>query len=155
MMVFSFTAPTLLESDAIPSANEVMHDVPIETSERLLKIKKFVLWLKAEMEKAGLPTENAPLLDAEGGGWFFDVGRLTANVRANLRTALETHLRHEPEKTSRSRIKRLRGLLRPQYRLRVGEVRVFYDVSGTTVEVLAIVAKSEAESWLAHFANPE
>jgi len=34
-------------------------------------------------------------------------------------------------------------MLRPQYRLRVGEVRVFYDVSGATVEVLAIVAKSE------------
>jgi mRNA-degrading endonuclease RelE of RelBE toxin-antitoxin system len=62
---------------------------------------------------------------------------------------------NEPEKTSRSRIKRLRGLLRPQYRLRVGEVRVFYDVSGATVEVLAIVAKSEAEAWLAQFADPE
>jgi mRNA interferase RelE/StbE len=84
-----------------------------------------------------------------------DLRRLTANVRANVRPALETHLRNEPEKTSRSRIKRLRGLLRPQYRLRVGEVRVFYDVSGTTVEILAIVAKSEAESWLAQFANPE
>jgi mRNA interferase RelE/StbE len=84
-----------------------------------------------------------------------DLRRLTANLRANVRTALETHLRHEPEQSSRSRIKRLRGLLRPQYRLRVGEVRVFYDVSGTTVEVLAIVAKSEAESWLALFANPE
>ena len=35
------------------------------------------------------------------------------------------------------------------------EVRVFYDVSGSTVEVLAIVAKSEAESWLAQFGNPE
>jgi len=56
---------------------------------------------------------------------------------------------------SRSRIKRLRGLLRPQYRLRMGEVRVFYDVVGTTVEVLAIVAKSEAESWLAQFASLE
>jgi mRNA interferase RelE/StbE len=84
-----------------------------------------------------------------------DLTRLTANVRAIIRTALETHLRHEPEKTSRSRIKRLRGMLRPQYRLHVGEVRVFYDISGTTVEVLAIVAKSEAESWLAQFANPE
>ena len=84
-----------------------------------------------------------------------DLRRLTANVRAAVRTALETHLRHQPEKTSRSRIKRLRGLLRPQYRLRVGEVRVFYDVSSTTVEVLAIVAKSEAESWLAQFADPE
>jgi mRNA interferase RelE/StbE len=59
------------------------------------------------------------------------------------------------EKTNRSRIKRLRGLLRPQYRLRVGEVRVFYDVTGPTVEVLAIVAKSEVESWLAQFAEPE
>jgi mRNA interferase RelE/StbE len=84
-----------------------------------------------------------------------DLRRLQANVRATVRAALETHLIHEPEKTSRSRIKRLRGLLRPQYRLRVGEVRVFYDVSGTTVEVLAIVAKSEAESWLAQFGNPE
>jgi len=83
-----------------------------------------------------------------------DLRRLTANVRATVRTALETHLRHKPKKTRRSRIKRLRGLRRPQYRVRVGEVRVFYDVSGTTVEVLAIVAKSEAESWLARFADP-
>lgn len=26
---------------------------------------------------------------------------------------------------------------------------------GTTVEILAVVAKSEAESWLAQFADPE
>jgi len=84
-----------------------------------------------------------------------DLRALTANIRATVRSVLETHLRHEPEKTSRSRIKRLRGLRRPQYRLRVGEVRVFYDVSGATVEVLAIVAKSEAESWLAQFGDPE
>ena len=84
-----------------------------------------------------------------------DLRRLTANVRATVWTALETHLRHEPKKTSRSRIKRLRGLLRPQYRLRIDEVRVFYDVSGTTVQVLAIVLKSEAESWLAQFGDPE
>jgi mRNA-degrading endonuclease RelE of RelBE toxin-antitoxin system len=83
-----------------------------------------------------------------------DLRRLTANVRAAVRTGLETHLRHEPEKTSRSRIKRLRGLLRPQYRLRVGDIRVFYDVSSATVEVLAIVAKSEAGPWLAQFASP-
>ena|SRR5207248_4188318 len=53
------------------------------------------------------------------------------------------------------RIKRLRGLSKPQFRLRVGEIRVFYDVTGDTVEVLAIIAKSEAESWLARFGNPE
>jgi mRNA-degrading endonuclease RelE of RelBE toxin-antitoxin system len=83
-----------------------------------------------------------------------DLRRLKANLRTAVREALETHLRHEPTKTSRSRIKRLRGLSRPQYRLRVDEVRVFYDVSGSTVEVLAIVAKSEAESWLAQFGSP-
>jgi len=84
-----------------------------------------------------------------------DLRRLTANVRATVRNALETHLRYEPAKVSRSRIKRLRGVLRPQYRLRVDEVRVSYDVSGAIVEVLAIVAKSEADAWLAQFADPE
>jgi mRNA interferase RelE/StbE len=84
-----------------------------------------------------------------------DLKRLNAHVRAIVRAALETHLRHAPEKTSRSRIKQLRGLRRPQYRLRVDDIRVFYDVSGMTVEILAIVSKSEAESWLAQFGNPE
>jgi len=83
-----------------------------------------------------------------------DLKKLKATIRADVRAALETHLRHEPKKVSRSRIKRLRGLRRPQYRLRVGDVRVFYDVSGATVEILAIVAKSEAGQWLAQFANP-
>jgi mRNA-degrading endonuclease RelE of RelBE toxin-antitoxin system len=83
-----------------------------------------------------------------------DVKRLKANRRAEVRDALVKHLQHEPQKVSRSRIKRLRGTKRPQYRLRVGETRVFYDVSGDTVEVLAIVAKSEAEAWLAQNAIP-
>ena len=84
-----------------------------------------------------------------------DLRDLKAGLRASVREALETYLRHEPKKTSRSRIKRLRGLSRPQYRLRVDEARIFYDVTSTTVEVLAIVAKSEAESWLAQFGKPQ
>ncbi|MGH8689749.1 MAG: type II toxin-antitoxin system RelE family toxin [Burkholderiales bacterium] len=84
-----------------------------------------------------------------------DLRRLKAAERSAIKEALETHLRHEPTKTSKSRIKRLRGIARPQYRLRVEEVRVFYDVSGSTVEVLAIVPKSEAESWLARFGSPK
>lgn len=84
-----------------------------------------------------------------------DLKGLKANVRTEVRSALEGHLRHEPSKVSRSRIKRLRGLRRPQFRLRVGEIRVFYDVSDRTVEILAIVMKSEAESWLAQFGKPE
>jgi mRNA interferase RelE/StbE len=84
-----------------------------------------------------------------------DFRRLKAHLRAGLRDALEIHLRHEPRKASRSRIKGLRGLRQPQYRLRVGDIRVFYDVSGETVEVLAIVMKSEADEWLTQFGNPE
>ena len=84
-----------------------------------------------------------------------DLKRLKANIRAEVRSALERHLRHEPGKLSGSRIKRLRGISRPQFRLRVGEVRVFYDISDQIVEVLAVVAKSEAESWLAQFGSPE
>jgi mRNA interferase RelE/StbE len=84
-----------------------------------------------------------------------DLRRLTASARATVRTALETHLRHEPEKVSRSPIKRLRGLRRPQYRLRVDDVRVFYDVTGTSVEILAVVPKLEASSWLDQFGSPE
>lgn len=84
-----------------------------------------------------------------------DLKRLKANVRTEVQTAIETHLRHEPRRTSRSRIKRLRGVSRPQFKLRAGEIRVFYDVSAGIVEVLAIVAKSEAESWLAQFGSPE
>ena len=84
-----------------------------------------------------------------------DFRKLKAHVGPAVRDALETHLRHEPMKTSRSRIKRLRSLARPQYRLRVGDVRVFYDVSAETVEVLAIVPKSEAALWLEQFGSPE
>lgn len=83
-----------------------------------------------------------------------DLKRLKARARVEIRAALETHLRHEPQKVSRSRIKRLRGLSKPLYRLRVGEVRIFYDVTETTVEVLAITAKQDTESWLAQFAKP-
>jgi mRNA interferase RelE/StbE len=43
---------------------------------------------------------------------------------------------------------RLRGVSRPQFRLRVDEIRVFYDVSESVVEILSIVSKSEAEAWL-------
>src|SRR5256886_12333221 len=48
---------------------------------------------------------------------------LPAYRRAEVRDALERHLRHEPTRVSKSRIKRLRGLSQPQYRLRVGEDR--------------------------------
>jgi len=78
-----------------------------------------------------------------------------ARLRAEVRDGIETHLRHEPMKTSKSRIKRLRGLRKPQYRLRIGEVRVFYDVEEDEVHVLAIVPKSLATDWLNRWGTSE
>lgn len=83
-----------------------------------------------------------------------DLRRLKVHLPAEVRDALERHLRQEPTKTSKSRIKRLRGLSRPQYRLRVGEIRIFYDVSGYSVAVLAIATKSQAEAWLRKAGEP-
>lgn len=57
-----------------------------------------------------------------------DFKKLSARERATVAEAIEQHLRHEPGKVSKSRIKRLRDLEQPQYRLRVGEIRVFYDI---------------------------
>jgi mRNA-degrading endonuclease RelE of RelBE toxin-antitoxin system len=84
-----------------------------------------------------------------------DLRSLKANVRSEVRDAMQTHLTHEPAKTSRSRIKRLRSLSQPQYRLRVDDIRVFYDIAEPTVQVLAIVPKSEADAWLAQFGRRE
>ena len=84
-----------------------------------------------------------------------DLKRLSARDRSIVRDELETHLRFEPDKFSKSRIKRLRGIRRPQYRLRVGEIRVFYDIVQDVVEVLAIVKKSDATAWLAEMGEVE
>jgi mRNA interferase RelE/StbE len=40
------------------------------------------------------------------------------------------------------------GTIDRQFRLRVAEVRVFYDVTDKEVQILAIVTKPEAEGWL-------
>ena len=80
---------------------------------------------------------------------------LPARLRSEVRDALETHLRHEPQKVSKSRIKRLRGMRQPQFRLRVGEIRVFYDVENEAVEILAIVTKAQAQEWLAEEGAPD
>jgi mRNA-degrading endonuclease RelE of RelBE toxin-antitoxin system len=57
--------------------------------------------------------------------------------------AMETHLRHEPDRLSRSRIKRLRGSFAATYRLRVGDYRVFYDIAEAEVVVIAVLHKQE------------
>ena len=77
-----------------------------------------------------------------------DLKGLRAHERTQVRAVLETHLRTAPRKVSKSRIKWLQGLSGPQFRLRIGDLRIFYDVAERTVEVLAVVAKDDAAEWL-------
>ena len=80
-----------------------------------------------------------------------DLKALKAYDRTAVRKAIKDHLSFEPRKISKSRMKRLRRMRHPQYRLRVDEIRIFYDVTDETVEVLAIVPKPEAAAWLERY----
>jgi mRNA-degrading endonuclease RelE of RelBE toxin-antitoxin system len=83
--------------------------------------------------------------------------KLDARWRSSLKEAMRTHLENTPKQESKSRIKRLKGLRQPQYRLRVDRLRVFYDVNDEKgrVEVLGFVMKPEAENWLKEHGVPE
>jgi len=69
------------------------------------------------------------------------IRRLRRVDAVTILDAVETHLRHDPERVSRSRIKRLRGNQQSTYRLRVGEYRVFYDILEGQVIVNAVLHK--------------
>ncbi len=80
---------------------------------------------------------------------------IDARWQSALKEAIQTHLRHEPDKTSKSRIKRLRHMQQPQYRLRVDNLRVFYDIAGDQVVILGIIPKSAAQDWVNQFGVSE
>ena len=61
--------------------------------------------------------------------------------------AIEAHLRYEPDRVSRSRIKRLRARTTATYRLRVGNFRVFYDVVEAEVVVIAVLHKRDTAAF--------
>ena len=84
-----------------------------------------------------------------------DILSLSAFDRARVRDALEVQLRHEPSKVSKSRIKRLRGMIRPQFRLRVDELRIFFDVADNRVDIIAVVPKSQTDAWRAEHGIPD
>lgn len=71
--------------------------------------------------------------------------------RAKVLDRIERHLTDQPMAQSRSRVKRLRAGTYPPYRLRVDDIRVYFDVDETKqlVIVLGIVPKSESAAWLA------
>lgn len=73
---------------------------------------------------------------------------LRATDRTKIVTAIVTHLKHEPKKTSRSRIKEMEQPFWSQYRLRVEDFRVYYDVTDDLrkVLILRIVEKGTKET---------
>jgi len=60
---------------------------------------------------------------------------------------MEQHLAFEPTKESKSRIKLLKGISDPDYRLRLGDYRVFYNVVGGRVDVLRVMHKKETYGY--------
>lgn len=77
-----------------------------------------------------------------------DFHGLAAYDRARVRDFIDTHLVHDPTTESKSRMKRLRSMKKPQYRLRIDDLRVFYDVAGDEILVLGMTTKAHAEQWL-------
>ena len=84
-----------------------------------------------------------------------DLKRLSARERSIVRDEIERHLGYDADQVRGSHVKRLRGLSQPQYRLRVGEFRVFYDVTDDAVEVLAVIPKPGTSAWLEEMGEVE
>jgi mRNA-degrading endonuclease RelE of RelBE toxin-antitoxin system len=78
-----------------------------------------------------------------------DLDSLSNYYATQIADAMEKHLKHEPAKVSKTRIKRLRGISNPDYRLRVGDYRAFYslDEDARRVEVLRVMHKDETQSY--------
>lgn len=78
-----------------------------------------------------------------------DLDKLRKYDATWIADAIEQYLTREPEKLSRSRIKRLRGPQPAEYRLRVGAFRVFYTVDSeeSKVFVLRILHKDQTAKF--------
>lgn len=79
-----------------------------------------------------------------------DLRALRAFDRRSVLDVIGRVLSTTPTQLSKSRIKRLRGVDSPQYRLRVGEFRVFYDVHDDSAEVyvLRVLSKAAVADYL-------
>jgi len=78
-----------------------------------------------------------------------DLDALRKYDATQIANAMERHLQHDPTKESKSRIKRLRGISNPDYRLRVGDYRVFYVVEedARQVDVLRVMHKDQTLTY--------
>lgn len=67
-----------------------------------------------------------------------DLQALRAFDRAMVTEAISRYLAYEPTRVSKSRIKRMAQPFWSQFRLRVGEYRVYYDVDESARQVIVV-----------------
>ena len=80
-----------------------------------------------------------------------DLDGIRAYERRAILDTVNRILTTTPTRLGKSRIKRLRGTDSPEYRLRVGEFRVFYDVHEDEVYILRVLSKAATERYLKEF----
>ena len=73
---------------------------------------------------------------------------LRAFDRTTILDSIEEILGVNPTLVSRSRVKRLREPSPTEYRLRVGEFRVYYDVRGDAVLIVQVLSKRDSLEYL-------
>lgn len=78
-----------------------------------------------------------------------DLDRLRRFEGSSVADGIEEFLTHAPTRESKSRIRRLRGMQKADYRLRVGDYRVFYSVDAACcrVDVLRVLHKSQTAEF--------
>ena len=79
---------------------------------------------------------------------FNQLQKFRAFDRTAILDQIENVLLVNPILVSKARIKLLRQPAPTQYRLRVGDFRVFYDVAGEVVQIVQILSKEEARAYL-------
>jgi len=74
--------------------------------------------------------------------------KLRAHDRAEIFDQIKRFLTANPTTTSKAKIKRLRQPAPTEYRLRVRDFRVYYDVDQQTVYIVQILSKEDSISYL-------
>ena len=74
--------------------------------------------------------------------------KLRAFERTLILDQIEQVLMVNPQVVSKARLKLLRQPAPTQYRLRVSDFRVFYDVEGTTVRIIQVLGKEDSIGYL-------
>ena len=77
-----------------------------------------------------------------------DLEALRVYDRRKVTAAIEELLTTNPTQVSRTRIKHLRGMESPEFRLRVNGFRILYDVQENQVHVLRVLPKAAVEEYL-------